>query len=119
MSYEDLIARINREIPELAGALSSPRITYVTSQKKTYITFESTVLAGEKTFLKLEKLMRDVFPGKTLAVRVISPSLKDSFLADPSGYREVLTDFVRRNYPAARGWLEQIDWQIEKNRFRH
>ena len=119
MSYEDLIARINREIPELAGALSSPRITYVTSQKKTYITFESTVLAGEKTFLKLEKLMRDVFPGKALAVRVISPSLKDSFLADPSGYREVLTDFVRRNYPAARGWLEQIDWQIEKNRFRH
>ena len=35
MSYEDLITRIAREIPELAGKLSSPRVTYVKSLKKT------------------------------------------------------------------------------------
>ena len=39
MSYEDLMARVARDIPELAGKLSSPRIVYVKSLKKTYITF--------------------------------------------------------------------------------
>ena len=47
MSYEDLMARIAREIPELAGKLSAPRVTYVKSLRKAYITFESSVLAGE------------------------------------------------------------------------
>ena len=37
MSYEDLMARIEREIPELAGKLSAPRITYVRTAKKTYM----------------------------------------------------------------------------------
>ena len=58
MSYEDLMARIAREIPELAGKLSAPRVTYVKSLQKTYITFESGVLAGEKQFLRLEKILR-------------------------------------------------------------
>ena len=51
MSYEDLMARIAREIPELAGRLSAPRVTYVKSLKKTYISFESSVLAEERQFL--------------------------------------------------------------------
>ena len=118
MSYEDLLARIARDIPELAGTLSAPRITYVKSLRKTYITFESTVLAGEKEFLKLERMLRDIFPGRALAVRIISPSLRDRFLEDPAPYRQVLTDFLRRNYPAARGWMDRIDWQIEKNQLK-
>ena len=51
MSYEDLMARIARDIPELAGRLTAPRVTYVKSSRKTYITFNSSVLAGEKQFL--------------------------------------------------------------------
>ena len=78
MSYEDLMARIAREIPELAGKLSAPRVTYVKSLHKTYITFESGVLAGEKQFLRLEKILRETFPGHALSVRVVSWSLKDS-----------------------------------------
>ena len=113
------MARIARDLPELAGALRAPRITYVKSHRKTYITFESTKLAGEKEFLQLERVMREVFPGRALAVRVISPALKDQFLADPTPYRQVLVDFLRRNYPAARGWLGQIDWQIERNQLRN
>ena len=76
MSYEDLMARIARDIPELAGKLDSPRIVYVKSLKKTYITFESSVLAGEKEFLKLGNILREMFPGRPLAVRIISPGLK-------------------------------------------
>ena len=115
MSYEDLMARIAREIPELAGRLSAPRVTYVKSLQKTYITFESGVLAGEKQFLRLEKILRELFPGRPLSVRVVSRGLKDSFLEDPTPYRQVLDDFLRRNYPSAAGWIGQIDWQIEKN----
>ena len=115
MSYEDLMSRIARDIPELAGKLSAPRIVYVKSLRKTYITFESTVLAGEKEFLKLESILREMFPGRALAVRVISPELKESFLEDPSPFRQVLDDFLRRNYPMARGWIGRIGWQMEKN----
>ena len=112
------MARIAREIPELAGKLSAPRVTYVRSLRKTYITFESTVLAGEKQFLQMEKLLKELFPGRPLAVRIISPGLRARFLEDPMEYRQVLDDFLRRNYPAARGWVGQIDWQIEKNQLR-
>ncbi len=116
MSYEDLISRIAREIPALAGKLSAPRATYVKSLKKTYITFESTVLVGEKEFLRLERILREAFPGRTLAVRVTSPSLRDSFLADAGAYRSVLTDFLRRNYPAMVAWLPSIDWSCSGGR---
>ena len=112
MSYEDLMARIAREIPELEGKLSAPRATYFKSLKKTYITFESSVLAGEKQFLKLENILRDLFPGRQLAVRVMSPGLKAAFLENPDSYREVLDDFLRRNYPMAKGWIGSISWQM-------
>ena len=115
MSYEDLMARIAREIPELEGKLSAPRATYFKSLKKTYITFESSVLAGEKQFLKLENILRDLFPGRQLAVRVMSPGLKAAFLENPDSYREVLDDFLRRNYPMAKGWIGSISWQIARN----
>lgn len=115
MSYEDLMARIAREIPELAGKLSSPRVTYVRSIQKTYISFDSDVLAGEKQFLRLEAILRDTFPGHTLSVRVVSRGLREKFLEDPAPYREVLDDFLRRNYPSAAGWVGQIGWQMEKN----
>jgi DNA polymerase-3 subunit alpha (Gram-positive type) len=115
MSYEDLMARIAREIPELAGKLSAPRVTYVKSSRKTYISFNSSVLAGEKQFLKLEAILREMFPGRPLAVRVTSPALKTAFLEDPAPYRQVLDDFLRRNYPMAKAWIGQIGWQIEKN----
>ena len=58
MSYEDLMARIARDIPELAGKLSAPRVTYVKSLRKAYITFESTELTGERQFLKLENILK-------------------------------------------------------------
>ena len=72
MSYEDLMARIAREIPELAGKLSAPRVTYVRSLQKTYITFDSSVLAGEKEFLALEKILKELFPARRLALRISS-----------------------------------------------
>ena len=116
MSYEDLISRIGAEIPSLAGKLSAPRVVYVKSRKKTYFTFESTALVGEREFLRLERILRETFPGRELAVRVTSPSLKDHFLAEIGAYRNVLTDFLRRNYPAMTAWLPNIGWQNQGER---
>lgn len=116
MSYEDLLSSLYREVPELAGKLQTPRVVYVRSQQKTYITFESTVLVGEKQFLKMERALRQIFPQKGIALRVTCPDLKDSFLLDATSYRQVLVDFLRRNYPAAASWTDQISWRSENGR---
>ena len=113
MSYEDLLRAIYRETPELEGQLSSPRVIYVRAQQKTYIIFESSVLVGESQFLKIERVLRGVFPQRDLSLRVKCPSLRESFLDDISEYRPVLTDFLKRNYPSSRGWLDQIDWRMD------
>ena len=72
MSYEDLLSQIYKELPHLTGALSSPRVVYVRAQGKVYITFESSVLVEEASFLRMERILRRIFPQKPLALRVVS-----------------------------------------------
>ena len=95
MSYDELLAQVYAALPQLKGQLHAPRVVYVQSQGKVYITFESNVLVEEASFLKLEALLRRVFPQKPLALRVVSPGLKDDFLENISAYKQVLTDFLR------------------------
>ena len=116
MSYDELLAQVYAALPQLKGQLHAPRVVYVQSQGKVYITFESNVLVEEASFLKLEALLRRVFPQKPLALRVVSPGLKDDFLENISAYKQVLTDFLRRNYPASASWMSQIDWRCDGKR---
>ena len=116
MSYEDLLSQIYRELPHLQGALSSPRVVYVRAQGKVYITFESSVLVEEKSFLKMERILRRIFPQKPLALRVVSPGLGQDFMDNISAYKPVLTDFLKRNYPASVSWMDQIDWRCLDDR---
>ena len=109
MSYEDLLSQIYKELPHLTGALSSPRVVYVRAQGKVYITFESSVLVEEASFLRMERILRRIFPQKPLALRVVSPGLKQDFMDNISAYKPVLTDFLKRNYPASVSWMDQID----------
>lgn len=111
MSYDELLAKIYAQLPHLKGSLKAPRVVYMQSQGKVYITFESDVLVEEASFLQLERLLRSAFPQRPLALRVVSPGLKDDFLENISKYKQVLTDFLRRNYPASVSWMEQIDWR--------
>jgi len=113
MSYEDLLGQIYQELPQLRGQLSSPRVVYVRAQGKVYITFESGVLVEEKSFLRMEAILRRIFPQKPLALRVVSPGLKDDFMDNISAYKQVLTDFLKRNYPASVSWMDHIDWRAE------
>ncbi|MGN0778757.1 MAG: PolC-type DNA polymerase III [Aristaeellaceae bacterium] len=116
MSYEDLLSQIYAALPHLKGQLSSPRVVYVWAQGKVYITFDSAVLVEEAAFLKMESILRKVFPQKPLALRVVSPGLKEDFLDNISRYKQVLTDFLKRNYPASVSWMEQIDWRCDGER---
>ncbi len=116
MSYEDLLSQICTELPHLKGQLSAPRVVYVKAQDKVYITFESATLVEEATFLRLEKLLRRAFPQKPLALRVVSPGLQQDFQENISAYKPVLTDFLKRNYPASISWMDDIDWRCLDDR---
>ena len=80
-----------------------------------YITFYSRVLVDEQAFLTMERVLRDCFPAHPLALRVKSPQLKDAFLEHIQEYKQVLIDFLRRNYPASSAWISQIDWRANDN----
>ena len=101
MSYEDLMNHIYAEFPHLRGQLAPPRVVYVRARNKMYITFHSMALVEDKTFLRMEQLLREAFPHHPLALRVVSPGLKDDFPAHIDRYQQVLTDFLCRNYPAS------------------
>ena len=116
MSYEDLLGQIYAELPHLKGQLMSPQVVYVKQQGKVYITFQSAVLVEEQTFLKMEGILRQIFPQHPLALRVVSPGLKEDFLENISAYKPVLTDFLKRNYPASVSWMSQMDWRCDGKR---
>ena len=61
MSYEDLLTKIYNELPQLKGQLHTPHVVYVKPQGKVYITFQSDVLVEEAAFLKMERVLRQVF----------------------------------------------------------
>ena len=116
MSYEDLLGQIYAELPHLKDQLKAPKVVYVRAQDKVYITFESDVLVEEATFLKMERMLRRLFPQKPLALRVVSPGLKEDFRQNISAYKPVLIDFLKRNYPASVSWMNQIDWRCQEDR---
>ena len=71
------------------------------------------MLVEEESFLRMEKVLRSAFPGRRLALRVVSPELKEDFLENAGKYSQVLSDFLKRNYPAAASWTDQIDWRSD------
>ena len=68
MSYEDLLSQIYAELPHLKGQLHAPKVVYVKAQGKVYITFESGVLVEYASFIKMERLLRRIFPEKPLQI---------------------------------------------------
>lgn len=116
MSYEDLLSKIYEELPQLRGQLHSPHVVYMRSQGKVYITFQSDVLVEEAAFLKMERMLRQVFSQKPLALRVVSPALAEDFLAHIEDYKQVFIDFLKRNYPASISWMDQMDWRCDGER---
>ncbi len=116
MSYEDLLGEITKELPHLKDQLTTPSVVFVRQFNKVYITFQSKVLVEEKTFIKMKEILQRLFPHYPVAIRVVSPALKEDFLANIGAYKQVLIDFLKRNYTSSVPWIDLIDWRCEGDR---
>ncbi|MBR6955147.1 MAG: PolC-type DNA polymerase III [Clostridia bacterium] len=113
MSYEHLMELIYREFPHLRGQLERPQVVFVRAKQKVYVSFKSMTLVEEATFLRMEKLVQQCFPATAVALRVVSPGLAEDFRRDVGPYKQVLVDFLRRNYPGIAPWINDIDWSSD------
>ncbi len=111
-----MLAQLYRELPELLGKLTVERVIYKQTENKIYISFLSQVLVEEKAFLRMEYLIRSMYPGTRLAIRVASPALAQDFLENISKYKQVFIDFVTRANSASKTWIKDLDWEAQGER---
>ena len=89
---------------------------YRKADNKAYFSLLCDALVPERDFLALERRMRGLFPNMQLALRVASPGLAEDFKGNIGKYLSVLKDFLRRQSPALRTWLEDVGWGVEGDR---
>ncbi len=116
MNKAELIHVLEETLPPVKGKLHVERVLYRKADNKAYFSFLCDVLVAEKEFLTLEHRLRALFPKMLIALRVASPSLKEDFLAHIETYSPVLKDFLRRQSPALRTWLDDVGWNVEGER---
>ncbi len=116
MESGQMLAQLYRELPELSDKLTVERVIYKQAENKIYISFLSQVLVEEKAFLRMEYLIRNMYPDTRLAIRVASPSLAQDFLKNIGKYKQVFIDFVTRAHPASATWIKELDWEVQDGR---
>ncbi|NLI21209.1 MAG: PolC-type DNA polymerase III [Clostridiales bacterium] len=116
MNKTELIRALEETVPPLAGKLRVERVLYRKADNKAYFSFLCDVLVPERDFLALERRLRGLFPKMRIALRVASPGLAEDFLTDIGRYTSVLKDFLRRQSPAMRAWLDDVGWSVEGGR---
>lgn len=116
MNKQELLTLLEEAVPPLKGQLRVERVLYKKSINKAYMSYLSDVLVAEKDFLTLERKLRSVLPGVSIALRIASPSLGEDFLQNIDRYKPVLTDFLRRQSPALSTWIHDVGWEVEQGR---
>ncbi len=116
MESGQMLAQLYKEIPELSGKLTVERVVFKQAENKIYISFLSQVLVAEKAFLRMESMIRGMYPNTRLAIRVASPALAQDFLENISHYKQVFIDFVTRAHPASASWIGELDWEVQDGR---
>ena len=116
MNKTELLEALEATVPSLRGKLHIERVLYKKAANKAYISFLCDELVTERDYLLLEKKLGELFPKLTVALRVASPALGESFLADLDTYKPVLTDFLRRQSPALAAWVDDTGWTLEDGR---
>ena len=116
MTKAELIEQLEGTAPALKGKLRVERIYYQKKTNKAYMSFLSDELVGEKEYLLLEERLRALFPELSVALRVASPGLAQDFLSGVERYQTVLKDFLRRQSPAMRAWLDDTGWTLAGER---
>ncbi|MEA4999389.1 MAG: PolC-type DNA polymerase III [Candidatus Limiplasma sp.] len=116
MNKTELLQTLEETIPPLKGQLHLERVLYRKTDNKAYFSFLADVLVPERDFLTLERRLRTLFPKMQIALRVASPGLAEDFKRDIGQYTPVLKDFLRRQSPAMRTWLDDVGWSIDQDR---
>ncbi len=116
METAQMLAAVYEALPELTDKLSIERILFKKAENKVYFSFLSDVLVAEKAYLRIEGLLKKMYPGTNLSIRVASPSLADDFLKHIGNYKQVFIDFVTRTHPASASWLSDLDWEVQDGR---
>jgi len=116
LNKAELIHVLEETLPHLRGKLHVERVLYRKADNKAYFSFLSDELVPESDFLALERRLRGLFPKMELALRVASPALQEDFLANIEKYTPVLKDFLRRQSPALRTWLDDVGWSVDGQR---
>jgi len=116
LNKTELIRILEGTIPPLQGKLHLERVLYRKADNKAYFSFLCDVLVPERDFLTLERRLRGLLPKMQVALRVASPTLADDFKRDIQQYTPVLKDFLRRQSPAMRTWLDDVGWSIDGDR---
>lgn len=116
MSKIIILETIEQKLPNLAGKLELKKVLFSKSANKALFKFESPILVAEAEFLRIEKIIEDIYPNIKVAVRIASPSLKNDFLKDIKSYQDVLERFLMRSNNATRAWLKNTAWDLVNNK---
>ena len=116
MNKTELLHILEETVPPLKEKLHVERVLYRKADNKAYFSLLSDVLVPEVDFLALERRLRGLFPKMQIALRVASPGLAEAFISDIGQYTQVLKDFLRRQSPALRTWLDDVGWSVDEGR---
>ena len=112
MSYDELLATLEKAAPELKGGLKVDRVIYKRASRHAYFYLLSENVAGEREYTAIRKALRAAFPGVRLSLRIASPSLQEDFLQNPDRYAHVINDILLRDHPALSAWEYDMRWAI-------
>ncbi|NLC33562.1 MAG: hypothetical protein GX781_09755, partial [Clostridiales bacterium] len=113
MTYDDLIAAITANAPNLQGKLYFEKARYDAANERAYLFFLADVLVDEKIFKVIKKEIVKALPRMRISLRVASPSLAESFIKEPEKYAHVLLSVIGRAHPAAVSWIPEIHFMSE------
>lgn len=116
MSKNIIIDSIEEKLPNLSGKLELKKVLFSKGANKAVFKFESPILVAEAEFLRIEKIIQDIYPNIHVAIRIASPALKDDFLRDIGSYQDVLERFLMRSNNATRAWLKNTAWELINNK---
>ena len=116
MSYDELLATLEKAAPELKGGLKVDRVIYKRGSRQAYFYLLSENVAGEREYTAIRKALRAAFPGVRLSLRIASPSLQEDFLQNPDRYAHVINDILLREHPALSAWEYDMRYVAEDGR---
>lgn len=113
MTFDELKALINANIPALENKLHFEKASYHAETGRALLSFTSDVLVDTGMFLALKKLLLKAFPGMLISVRVASPALAEQFMQEPVRFAKVLLAVIGRAHPSALPWNDDIRFVSE------